>query len=370
MWQRSSTSARRWSCSEAASLSRQHRGKVSAVLFLFMIVTATSDVNGAPRVEFLVDMSASMSDVVGGEAGHDLVRAAIRTAVEALPADMSAAVRVYGHRVERARRSESCRDTELVIPFTTGLTPAGLSPLDGLSPRGLTPLAQSLIAAGSDFPPGPDRRAIIVVTDGADTCDGDPVAAVKTLRARGLDVVVHTVGLNLTPGARSELSAIALAGGGTFQSVSDLAAMQRGLRRALAVSFDELSDLDVAGRGDLDTSRDAGDSPAEAMPLPAGREFGTNWVGDGDDRSDFFVIELRPGEKYHGVVRIDGAPPGTTVNLRTRSDAPVTSLARTDDRYEFDLLDIERDTQAVLEVSAARPISYRVQIIRLVGLPS
>jgi hypothetical protein len=314
-------------------------------------------------------MSASMADVVGGEQGRDLVRAAIRTAVETLPADMVTAVRVYGHRVERSERGESCRDTELLIPFTTGLTPAGLTPLDNLLPRGLTPLAASLLAAGADFPAGPDRRAIIVVTDGADTCDGDPVAAVQALRARGLDVVVHTVGLNLTPGARSELGAIARAGGGMFFAASDLPALERGLRRALAVSFDELRDLDAAGRGDLDSPRDAGDSTTAATVLPPGREFSTNQVGESDDRSDFFVIELKRGDKYHGVVRIEGARSGVAVNLRQRGEAPFNPVARTPDGYEFDLLDIEDDTQAVLEVSASRPTKYRIHLTRLVGLP-
>ena len=68
------------------------------------------------------------------------------------------------------------------------------------SPRGGTPLAISVDKALRALASSEEPRQLIVVTDGLDTCGGDPCAIVRA-RAAGTKVSVHTIGLGM--GGRS-----------------------------------------------------------------------------------------------------------------------------------------------------------------------
>jgi hypothetical protein len=54
----------------------------------------------------------------------------------------------------------------------------------------------------------------VLVSDGKETCQGDPVVAAKALAAK--DITVHTVGFIVDTAARGQLQAIAQATGGTY----------------------------------------------------------------------------------------------------------------------------------------------------------
>ncbi len=66
------------------------------------------------------------------------------------------------------------------------------------SPSGGTPLAISVEHALDTLGRQPEPRHLIVVTDGLDTCGGDPCAIVRA-EAAGTKVSVHTVGLGMGP---------------------------------------------------------------------------------------------------------------------------------------------------------------------------
>ena len=57
-------------------------------------------------------------------------------------------------------------------------------------------------------------RVIVLVSDGKETCQGDPVVAARALAAKG--ITVHTVGFIVDTAARGQLQAIARATGGTY----------------------------------------------------------------------------------------------------------------------------------------------------------
>src|SRR4030095_14176464 len=58
------------------------------------------------------------------------------------------------------------------------------------------------------------ERFIVLVSDGKETCQGDPVVAAKALAAKG--ITVHTVGFIVDTAARGQLQAIAQTTGGTY----------------------------------------------------------------------------------------------------------------------------------------------------------
>jgi len=117
-----------------------------------------------------------------------------------------------------------------------------------LRATGPTPLADSLLAAADFLKPIiqcdgglPCRKySVILLTDGAESCMGDPVAAATALKSvvPGVDVPVHVVGLGVRPSEVAQLDGIAAAGGtGTAVLTSDANGLSDALATiALAVS--------------------------------------------------------------------------------------------------------------------------------------
>ena len=107
------------------------------------------------------------------------------------------------------RKDESCKDTELVVQFQPLDKARFLGALDKAVPRGQTPIAYSLQQAAQDFgAPSDEERAMILVSDGIETCGGDPLATVRDLAAKGFKVKVHTIGFDVDAAARAQLEAI------------------------------------------------------------------------------------------------------------------------------------------------------------------
>ena len=75
--------------------------------------------------------------------------------------------------------------------------PKILAELNGISPDGLTPLT-SAVAQAADALDYRNRAAIVVLlTDGWETCGGQPCALAKTLKATGKAIIVHVIGYRM-----------------------------------------------------------------------------------------------------------------------------------------------------------------------------
>jgi hypothetical protein len=102
------------------------------------------------------------------------------------------------------------------VPFgpASASTAAIVAAVDGARAQGYTPIAYSLGQAANDFASGAKERVIVLVSDGKETCWGDPVLAARALAAKG--ITIHTVGFVVDSAARGQLQAIARATGGTY----------------------------------------------------------------------------------------------------------------------------------------------------------
>jgi hypothetical protein len=102
------------------------------------------------------------------------------------------------------------------VPFGPASAAGGTinTTVDAAKAQGYTPIAYSLGQAAGDFPPDAKERVIVLVSDGKETCAGDPTLAARALAAKG--ITVHTVGFIVDTAARGQLQAIARATGGTY----------------------------------------------------------------------------------------------------------------------------------------------------------
>lgn len=101
------------------------------------------------------------------------------------------------------------------------LNRAGLvAAVGSIEAQGLTPIARSLALAGGDFPRALKRGHIILVTDGEETCGGNPIAVAEALQSNSPPVRVHVLGFGVAAADQTSLPAIARAGGGVYRDVA------------------------------------------------------------------------------------------------------------------------------------------------------
>lgn len=189
------------------------------------------------HVEIILDSSGSMAAQQQGRAKIAIAKDALAEAVTALAGpQIKIAFRAYGFdsRVPKVKDT-SCRNTELLVGFEGGGPRAIADKARALEAYGYTPIATSLRLGGEDLRPFKDRRpTILLISDGEETCDGDPVAEIRKLRASGVAVQVHVIGFDLNAKARAQMMAIARAGRGRYDHARDPSALLTTLKARAA----------------------------------------------------------------------------------------------------------------------------------------
>jgi hypothetical protein len=216
--------------------------------------------NASGAVEIIFDTSGSMLQPMGDQLRIDVAKDVLTDLVTTrLPAGTQTALRVFG------TVPGSC-DTSLAIPLgpldpaSAASTVASIEAIDEVR----TPLGASLEAAGSDLQAVEGPKLIVLITDGEETCEGDPGAVISALAAQGVDVRINIVGFAINdPQIEGTLAAWAEQGGGQYFAATDAEDLGTALNQALQPTF-EVRDSDgfTVGTGIVN---------GEAVPVPAGR---------------------------------------------------------------------------------------------------
>lgn len=204
---------------------------------------ADSDVAGLPsaprRVLLMLDASGSMAGRQGGETKLVIAQDALLDFARRIEGDAQIALRVYGHRGGNREQDKaaSCRATERVLPFAPRDAAAFETAVRSFQPSGFTPIAASLQAAARDFADGganAEGNVVYLVSDGIETCDGDPAAAARALQASDIGVVVNVIGFDVDAQAEQQLRGVAEAGGGEYLAAQNRADLNALFNRRLA----------------------------------------------------------------------------------------------------------------------------------------
>lgn len=176
------------------------------------------------NVAILLDASGSMAGQVSGGEKMELAKRAVQTYASDLPEGSNVMLRVYGHEGTgtNADREMSCNSNEVVYDLGTYDEAAFSKSLDQFAPAGWTPLAGAIEAAEEDLKEQKGehvRNVVYVVSDGIETCDGDPVAAAASLNASDIQAEVNIIGFDVDNEGQTQLEAVAKAGNGQYKSV-------------------------------------------------------------------------------------------------------------------------------------------------------
>lgn len=203
---------------------------------LRVVAGAGNDLAGT-AVELILDASGSMLQRLEGRRRIEIAREVLTSAIrEHIPAGTPTALRVFGHKTPNA-----C-ETDLEIPLAPLNPEAAVAKLAGITARNLarTPIAASLAAVPSDLGDAAKNGALIVlVTDGEETCDGDPLAEIERLKAAGIEIRLNVVGFAIDDQELADqFSLWADAGGGRYFAANDAEGLADSVARALAVPYE------------------------------------------------------------------------------------------------------------------------------------
>ena len=178
----------------------------------------------------VLDSSGSMAATAGGGTSKlAAAKKALRGFVAGTPDSVELGFEVFGHKGANnaGGKAASCAGIETLLPLGTAAYKRFDAILDRFQPRGYTPLAAALKQAGEAFDGKDDElNRIIVVTDGVDTCGGDPVAEAKALKGAGIAVTTDVVGFDVAKADEADrLRAIAEASGGTYTDARTASAL-------------------------------------------------------------------------------------------------------------------------------------------------
>jgi len=189
----------------------------------FLLIYTANLYASPQKTEILIvmDSSASMEEVFEDSTKLQKAKESIAEVFTGLPPEFftqnNIGLRVYGHRYNWKETEKSCTDTQLVFPIGKTDPKMLIKTVNDLKAKGSTPIAYSLTKAAEDFSKDKDvRRYILLVSDGAETCGGDPVAVINELQKKGINIIVNTIGFAVGEDARKQLEAIAAASGGRY----------------------------------------------------------------------------------------------------------------------------------------------------------
>lgn len=168
---------------------------------------------GQNHFALVLDASGSMAAEAATGTAMQEAKGAIEDFVAELPAGSTVSLRIYGHGGTNTSegKAESCASSEQVYTGDPD-DPAFTDALAGVEPVGYTPLALAINDAQEDIPPAATDAIMYVVSDGLETCGGDPVQAATDVAATGINPVINVIGFRVADSDQDALRAIATAG--------------------------------------------------------------------------------------------------------------------------------------------------------------
>jgi hypothetical protein len=185
----------------------------------------------ARNLEIVLDVSGSMNTKLDDGNRWQTALAALKEVVDTLPEDLNVGLRVYGHRYS-SKSPQTCQDTELVVPLARLDRERIMKAATALKPRGETPLIRSIQKAVGDLKVS-GGGSVILITDGEESCKGDPKVAAREIKASGVNVTLNIVGFTLTGKAvENELGTLAASTGGRYYGAQDGEQLARAVKLA------------------------------------------------------------------------------------------------------------------------------------------
>jgi hypothetical protein len=220
---------------------------------------STLPASATGQVALILDTSGSMLQGLGDQTRAEIAIAALIDLVTTtIPPGTTVSLRTFGDT------PDSC-ETILVVPASP-LDPAAMADTIATLPivnLVRTPIGASLEAVAGDLAETSGPKIVVLVTDGEETCDGDPAAAIEALVASGIDVRVNIVGFAIDdPALEATFQEWAALGNGQYIDAGNADELNAAVAQAVLPTFEVRDE-----NGEVVASGQVG---GEAVSLPPG----------------------------------------------------------------------------------------------------
>lgn len=174
------------------------------------------------NVVLIFDASGSMAGLSQGERKIDIAKDAVRNFVNQLEGtDVHMSVVVYGHKGDNtvSNKTLSCGGIEELYTLGEAYGSKITSTLSRFEPTGWTPIAEALIKARDILTPYNSEKynnSIVLISDGIETCGGDPARVVEEMNTKGFSVTTNVIGFDVDAETAQQLKAVAMNGRGEY----------------------------------------------------------------------------------------------------------------------------------------------------------
>lgn len=195
--------------------------------------------DNAEQVLIILDASGSMNaPMTGGLTKMQAAKRSIGRLLQTLPPNLYVGLRVYGPWLLHSGQKftlNPCSASYLVAPMALGNQASVLGALSAITPQGATPISYSLIQAmQKDFLPLAGPRRIVLVSDGAETCDADPCGVALDMVRHNVNIKIDVVGLGaMDESTWSQLKCVASATYGKIYKADTVARLDQSLGQAV-----------------------------------------------------------------------------------------------------------------------------------------
>ncbi|MCA9839166.1 MAG: VWA domain-containing protein [Trueperaceae bacterium] len=266
------------------------------LLINLFLLACLSLASAQTYVELILDASGSMWNTL--DDGRYRIIAAkdvLSQFIGGLADDgLNVGLRIYGSQTD-ALEEGACQDSSLFVPLSGIDKSAMLQQVQDADARGATPIAYSLLEAGNDFPADAQKRLIVLVTDGEESCGGNLKAVAEDLKARGIEVDIRIIGFDLDEKAIKSFEGV-----GTFENATSAEALARALTTALEdVVEEEAADTSCEEEASLSAPESALASYPFEVAFSGPEGFISIHPVDGDEFSalaTFFTLWGNPAE--------------------------------------------------------------------------
>ncbi len=202
------------------------------------------------NLEVILDASGSMTNKIGNQTRLDVARDVLAQLVNSLPKDVNVGITVYGHHFSSSDQDKerSCQDIEILHPLGPVAPQKIVSSLQPVEAKGWTPIARSVDLAARDMSIGEQyANSVILISDGEETCDGNPAESARRVKQSPADLTVHTISFAASEKTKEQLQQIAQYSGGTFHEADDAGSLLRALEGAVATQKGTFLKVEVTG---------------------------------------------------------------------------------------------------------------------------
>lgn len=226
------------------------------------VISESLNLSELPTTELILDASWSMIQPLEDQTGTrvGIARLVMKDIVaNIIPEGSQVALRTFGN----IEGNYSCR-TDLLQPVVPLDPETMIQIIENISPKidSNTPIAASLQKVSEDLAGVTGKKIVVLLTDGQETCDGDPALAIQQLAEQGIDVQVNIVGLSIAEDElKEEFKRWAELGGGEYYDTNNRNDLQSALSTLFGVSYQVLN-----SEGKIVAAGVANDQPLALKP--------------------------------------------------------------------------------------------------------